>query len=207
MVTFLWERGFRDLIWESLGTVIWGRCIVKWSSGWFSSASTGFLRTCLWHSSLPQVFSSLCPVGQKHRLCVKYELLADANWSDLRGAEAMAFSLFFLLTALLLLSVSFKDWEEGESNRFLVSFLHWEWGYHRANLTDLVLVISLENQGLFNCSAVIVACVFVITSFFSVIFCHLSLQWAFSHCPSPTVCVKNSLMCSQGQCWYFFITA
>jgi len=32
-------------------------------------------------------------------------------------------SLFFLLTALLLLSVSFTDWEEGESNRFLVSFL------------------------------------------------------------------------------------
>lgn len=75
------------------------------------------------HNSLPQVFASLCPVGRKHMLCVKHELLVDTNWNNLRGAEAMALFLFFLLIALLLLSISFKDWEEGESNRLLVTFL------------------------------------------------------------------------------------
>lgn len=94
-LTFLWEEGFRDLIWESLGRVIWGRgvyCQVEFRLVLFC------LHWLLVNLLVTQQFAPgvlfLCPVGQKHMLCIKYELLVDANWSNLRGAEAMALFSF-----------------------------------------------------------------------------------------------------------------
>lgn len=129
-LTFLWKEGFRDLIWESF----WAR--------WFGG---GVLSSGVQVGSLLPPLAS-CELACDPTVCPRCSL-PSAQWAK-STCSVLSMNylwmqtgvisgvlrpwLSFLLTALLLLSISFKDWEEGESNRFLVTFLQWEWGYDRA---------------------------------------------------------------------------
>lgn len=83
-----------------------------------------------------------------------------------------------MLTALppgasLFLFISLQDWE-GEIDGFLVTFLQGGCGDLRAKLTSLAPIITLENRGLVDYRAVIVAFVFVI------FLCHVAFCLPFS---------------------------
>ena len=115
------------------------------------------------HNSLLQLFASLCPVGRSTCFVLSMNYL----WmqTGVISAVLRPWLSSFSFCSLLCCSFPFllRTGRRGNLIDFLSLFCS-EWGYHRANLTNLALVISLENQGFFNCSAVIVACVFVITS-------------------------------------------